>query len=51
MTTLERFSKVVSALKRRPGVDPPATAQSSRRRFGSNGLKFNGKVFAILASG
>ena len=50
MTGLERFSAIVSALGGQPGVVPPAAAgKSSRREFGSNGLKFNGKLFAMLA--
>ena len=30
-------------------VPPPAGAQSSQRRFGSNGLKFKGRLFAMIA--
>jgi hypothetical protein len=49
LTPTERFSSVVSALKGRPGVVPPVAPQSSRRRFGSNGLKLDGRLFAMLA--
>ena len=49
MTPLERFSSIVSALGEMPGVVPPDAAPSSRKRFGSNGLKFNGRLFAMLA--
>jgi TfoX/Sxy family transcriptional regulator of competence genes len=43
------FSKLVAALTRGDSaVEPP---KASRREFGSNGLKVNGKLFAMLVRG
>lgn len=43
----ERFDVVVEALVGERGVSPP----SEGRNFGSNALKVNGKIFAMLVRG
>ena len=42
----ERFAEVVAALLRAPGVTPPERGRS----FGSNGLKVDGKIFAMVTN-
>ena len=42
------FGKVVAAFVRDSRVEPPAT---TRRAFGSNGLKVDGRIFAMLVRG
>lgn len=42
------FAQVVAAFVDDPRVDPPA---STRSAFGSNGLKFDGRIFAMLVRG
>jgi hypothetical protein len=42
------FEKVVAAFKGQDGIEEPG---ASRRKFGSNGLKVNGKIFAMLVKG
>ena len=44
-----RFSAVVRAFANDPDVSAPDAPGSSRRKFGSNGLKFRGKIFAMLS--
>ena len=49
MTEAEgRFDRVVQALLEENGVTPPDARRGS---FGSNGLKVNGKIFAMLVRG
>lgn len=38
------------ALARLPGVTPPGDPNASGHRFGSSGLKINGKIFAMVSS-
>lgn len=40
------WERIVAALGRETGVEVPS---ATRRRFGSNGLKSKGKIFAMLA--
>jgi len=44
------FSWLVTELRGKPGVTPPSTETAARRKFGSSGLRFNGKIFAMLSS-
>jgi uncharacterized protein YndB with AHSA1/START domain len=44
-----RFGAVVRAFANEPDVSPPDTQLPSGRKFGSNGLKFRGKIFAMLS--
>jgi uncharacterized protein YndB with AHSA1/START domain len=44
-----RFAAVVRAFANDPDVSPPDAPASTRRNFGSNGLKFRGKIFAMLS--
>jgi hypothetical protein len=46
-----RFEEVVLALVGEPGVTPPEENRESGHRFGSNALKVNGKIFAMLVRG
>ncbi|HEX2273190.1 MAG TPA: hypothetical protein VHG90_04880 [Acidimicrobiales bacterium] len=46
--TDERFAAVVRELADRPGVEVP---QAGRRRFGSDALKVNGSIFAMVTGG
>jgi TfoX/Sxy family transcriptional regulator of competence genes len=46
----ERFAKIVKALRSYPGVTPPSDPTESRKKFGSSGLKINGKIFAMISS-
>ncbi|HEX2041230.1 MAG TPA: TfoX/Sxy family protein [Acidimicrobiales bacterium] len=46
--TEERFAAVVRELADRPGVELPEPA---RRRFGSDALKVNGSIFAMVTGG
>ena len=43
-----RFAALVEHFAGRPGVEFPA---ESRRRFGSDALKVNGSIFAMVTSG
>lgn len=45
-----RFDAIVEALLGTPGVTPPEPEGGSRK-FGSSGLKVNGKIFAMLVRG
>jgi hypothetical protein len=47
-TPEEQFAVVVEAFARSPGVTPPAGEAESKRAFGSNGLKVQNKIFAML---
>jgi TfoX/Sxy family transcriptional regulator of competence genes len=40
---------VVRAFANDPEVSPPEPQATSRRKFGSNGLKVRGKIFAMLS--
>ena len=44
------FASVVAALRDKPGVTPPSSVEGTHRKFGSNGLRINGKVFAMLST-
>ncbi len=46
--TEERFAAVVRALADRPGVEVP---EPGGRRFGSDALKVNGSIFAMVTGG
>jgi hypothetical protein len=47
VTPEERYDKLVDTLTVQPGVTPP----SEGGKFGSSGLKVNGKIFAMLVRG
>ena len=49
MTTEERFAALAEQLAGVPDVEVPGG--SSRRRFGSEALKVNGSIFAMLTGG
>ncbi|HVH16604.1 MAG TPA: hypothetical protein VNA15_12935 [Candidatus Angelobacter sp.] len=44
------FASVVAGLRNKLGVTPPSDGEGTRRKFGSNGLRINGKVFAMLSA-
>ena len=44
------FASVIVALRNKPGVTPPTNGEGTRRKFGSNGLRINGRVFAMLSA-
>ena len=44
------FASVVAMLRSKPGVTPPSDGEGTRRKFGSNGLRINGRVFAMLSA-
>jgi len=45
-----RFTALANAFAKDPDVSLPDAQQSSgRKQFGSNGLKFKGKIFAMLS--
>ncbi|MFD8084694.1 hypothetical protein ACFV4F_23695 [Kitasatospora sp. NPDC059722] len=46
-TPEERFASLVEELTRLDGVEPPGTG----RRFGSDALKADGHIFAMLSAG
>jgi TfoX/Sxy family transcriptional regulator of competence genes len=46
METAERFAALVQELASQPDVE--AQGDSSRRRFGSDALKVNGSIFAMV---
>ncbi len=48
MSPQERFATLVEEFADRPGVTPP---DPTDRRFGGNGLKVDGKIFAMLVRG
>lgn len=48
METEERFAAVVRELADHPGVEVP---EPGRRRFGSDALKVNGSIFAMVTGG
>jgi uncharacterized protein YndB with AHSA1/START domain len=48
-TPATRFGAVVRAFADDPDVSPPDTQATSGRKFGSNGLRFRGKIFAMLS--
>ena len=47
MSPEERYDKLVDTLTAQPDVSPP----SPGGKFGSNGLKVSGKIFAMLVRG
>lgn len=49
MTAEGRFAALVETLLWEPGVTPPDAARG--RRFGSDALKVNGSIFAMLTRG
>ena len=44
------FASLVATLSSKPGVTPPSDEEGTRRKFGSNGLRINGRVFAMLSA-
>jgi TfoX/Sxy family transcriptional regulator of competence genes len=48
MTADASFAKLVAAFADDPRVTPP---EATRRAFGSNGMKADGKIFAMLVRG
>ena len=44
------FASVVARLRNVPGVTPPSDSEETRRKFGSNGLRINDRVFAMLSA-
>jgi hypothetical protein len=50
ITSQARFAKIVEALRHHAGVTPPLDATGSSNRFGSSGLKVDGKIFAMISS-
>lgn len=44
----ERFAAVVEAFQGNSEITPPERGTGNRRAFGSNGLKVNNKIFAML---
>jgi hypothetical protein len=50
-TPEERFADIVFTLFGEPGVTPPTAGPEAGHRFGSHGLKVNGKIFAMLVRG
>lgn len=44
------FASIVAKLSNKPGVTPPSESDGTHRKFGSNGLKINGRVFAMLST-
>jgi hypothetical protein len=42
------FDRIVAVLQKLPGVEAPS---ASRTKFGTNGLRVNGKIFAMLVRG
>jgi TfoX/Sxy family transcriptional regulator of competence genes len=51
MTPEERYSRLVANFLRRPGVSEGSQEEGARNRFGSAGLKVNGRIFAMLVRG
>ena len=49
MGTEKRFAALVQELAAQPDVEAPG--KSSRRRFGSDALKVNGSIFAMVTGG
>lgn len=47
----KEFAALVATLRDHPGVTVPSTEEEgTHRKFGSNGLRMNGKVFAMLST-
>ena len=46
----QEFAAIVAKLRNQPGVTPPSDEAGTSRKFGSNGLRMNGRVFAMLSS-
>jgi hypothetical protein len=51
MTPEDLFAAIVETLVGEPGVTPPSDADTGSRKFGSNGLKVDNKIFAMLVRG
>lgn len=49
MSTEERFAALIEEFAGRPDVEVPG--ESARRRFGSEALKVNGSIFAMVTGG
>ena len=50
-TTAQRFEKLVQSFRSDPMVTPPdGKTESKRKKFGTSGLKIDGKIFAMLDS-
>lgn len=43
------FAKLVAEFGSKPGVTLPSNDSGPRRKFGSSGLKLNGRIFAMLS--
>lgn len=43
------FAKIVAELGSKAGVTPPSADSGPRSKFGSRGLKLNGRIFAMLS--
>jgi TfoX/Sxy family transcriptional regulator of competence genes len=48
-TTAQRFARLVDELAGQPGVEPPGGP--GQRGFGSDALKVNGTIFAMVSHG
>jgi len=46
----EKFSRLIEAFRPNTAVTLPDQSTGSRKAFGSNGLKVDGKIFAMLTS-
>jgi len=43
------FASLVSKLRNKRGVTPPTSDADGKRKFGSNGLRVDGRIFAMLS--
>ena len=50
MKPKNRFAAMVEEFRGKLGVTPPSIEETPRKRFGSNGLRVNGRIFAMLSS-
>jgi hypothetical protein len=48
-TAASRFDALVAEFARDPDVSPPDASEAGGRKFGSNGLKFSNRIFAMLS--
>jgi TfoX/Sxy family transcriptional regulator of competence genes len=51
LTPEERYSELVATFTTMPRVSEGSLEPGARNRFGSSGLKVNGKIFAMLVRG
>jgi hypothetical protein len=47
----ERYASLVEVLARAPGVTPPSPAGSGKKSFGSDAIKVDNKIFAMMWQG